>query len=334
MTRPSLQKIAVFSVVAILWLSTNLGSSALANEMHSFLSLWTDYGARDTIYAFVTDVTDETSVNYVPSSDRIAVFDNDGTLWTEQPCFIQESFVIDHAPNSGENPPACLSERPGETGLAQLALMDIEAQGKITTDEFKRDAYTFLTTADFQGTGHAPIEMTFSPMVQLLDYLRDNGFDIYICSGGGMDFVRSFAEDAYGIPPQNIVGSSFVTTFQITESGEPVLYQIPLPVWPIANYGGKPYGGKPEGIEHYIGKKPIMTVGNSDGDIAMLQYTDDGNGHDLMLLVDHNDVREFPYSDNPDRLIYTADAALEAAANNHWTVISMKDDFAEVYDWQ
>lgn len=323
----------LLSFACIIWLSTILCPPALANEP-SPLSLWEDTDTRAEIFNFVADVTNPTSVNYVEPKDRIAVFDNDGTLWTEQPCFIQESFVIANDPNSADDPIACLDERPPEgTGLAELGLADINAHEGTTTDEFKQNAYTFLTTADFQGTGHPPIEMAFAPMLQLLDYLRTNDFDIYICSGGGIDFIRSFAEDAYGIPPQNVVGSSFGTTFQINENGDPVLVRVPFPVWPVTNYGGKPYGGKPEGIEHYIGKKPIMTVGNSDGDIAMMEYTDDGKGRHLMMLVDHNDVREFPYSDDPESLIYTADEALDAASTNNWTVISMKEDFTRVFAW-
>ncbi len=286
------------------------------------LSSWQDGAIKTTIIDFVADVTDPNNVNFVDPDDRIAVFDNDGTLWSEKPCYFQESFIFYRQGSSANCLPEELGQETAPLTIEELILTDAQLNGGITTDQYIQEAKAFLNTANHPDFHRPYVELTFQPMVEFLDYLRDNGFQVYICSGGGIDFIRSFAEEAYGIPPQNVIGSAILSKFEI-QDGNPVLVRVPLPVWPINDKAGKPVG-----LERYLGKRPIVAVGNSTGDLQMLQYTDDGQGQDLMMLVHHDDPnREYQYDEG-------AEEALTKAAVRGWSIISMKDDFIKVFAWE
>lgn len=305
----------------LFWISAMSCPQAIADAL-SPLPSWQEGAIKTTIIDFVTDVTDPNNVNFVDPDDRIAVFDNDGTLWSEKPCYFQESFIL-HRQGSYAN---CFPEELGQETAPlteeELIFTDTQLNYGITTDQYIQEANGFLNTANHPDFHRPYVELTFQPMVELLQYLRDNGFQVYICSGGGIDFIRSFAEEAYGIPPQNVIGSAILSKFEIQE-GNPVLVRVPLPVLPINNNAGKPVG-----LERYLGKRPIMAVGNSTGDLQMLQYTDDGQGQDLMMLVHHDDPnREYQYDEG-------AEDALQEAAQRGWSVISMKDDFIKVFAWE
>ncbi|MBO1347732.1 MAG: haloacid dehalogenase-like hydrolase [Hormoscilla sp. GUM202] len=215
-----------------------------------------------------------------------------------------------------------------------------------TTEDYIAAAREFVTTQDSAEFGSPYVDLIYKPMVELLDYLRDNQFQIYICSGGEIDFMRSFAEEYYGIPPQNIIGSALTTKFDDENHDPPVLVRDKVLVQPVNDEGGKPVG-----IERYVGKKPIMAVGNSNGDLQMLQYTDDGEGPSLMMLVRHNDEDREHYQeadtgvdcsvnddDNPDNDVDDlpgsychVNEVLDEAAKQGWSLIGVKDDFEKVF---
>ncbi len=277
------------------------------------LSFWNEGNTKQEIMDFVGDITNPESTNFVDPSDRIAVFDNDGTLLLEKPCFFEEAFFVYQQGSSSY----CLTEEKE----IDVAVKDIEINQGLTTDQYKQKARNFLETQLHPDLGVPYIQLTYKPMVQLLDYLRENQFQIYISSGAEIDFIRSFAEDAYQIPPKHTIGTSFVSKFEIQEDGKPVIIRLGIPLLPLNNYAGKAVG-----IQRYIGKKPILTVGNGNNDVAMLQYTDDGEGRDLMMLVHHDDGdREYQYDEGAETL-------LAEAEKRGWIVISVKNDFKQVFE--
>jgi len=274
---------------------------------------WNPGATKQTIFDFVQEVTNPNSDNYVRPSDRIAMFDNDGTLWTEKPTTIQRLFILDQLGNP-------LPDFKELASLSQkdVILDDLQLHG-MTTEYYQQKAREFLDNSKHPDFGVPYIKVTYQPMVELVNYLTSNDFKVYICSGGGIDFIRSYAEDAYGIAPENLIGSSIQTEFITKDDGSHVLVRKPELVEPINSKGGKVVG-----IERYIGKKPIMTVGNSDGDLEMLQYTDEQEGPALMMLVHHDDPREYVYDTGAENALQEADA-------RGWTVISMKKDFVTVF---
>ncbi|AOX04228.1 hypothetical protein BJP34_09930 [Moorena producens PAL-8-15-08-1] len=244
-----------------------------AADFESLLVSWNDGPTKTKIVNFVDNV-----INTVDPSDRIAVFDNDGTLWTEKPDYIQVSFIEYYR---GINP------------SVNLETPDCSTEPQITPEQYKQEARQFLDTQNHPYLGFQYIQLTFKPMVELVNYLQSNDFKVYISSGGGTDFIRSFAEDAYGIPPENIIGTTTKAEYCDPENdGTFVLLKTKILVEPI-NDGKR----KPVGIDRYIGKKPIMAVGNSSGDLQMLDYTDDHIGPALMMLLHHDDTRECPYAE-------------------------------------
>lgn len=299
-----------------------MSSSAAIAANSSPLPSWQPGEVKNTILDFVADVTNTQSPHFVEVGDRIAVFDNDGTLWSEKPCYFQESFILYRQGSTDTCFPKSVKQDLRPLTEEEKILMDVQFNGAITTEHYKQEAHEFLTTVNQVDFNRPYVELTFQPLLELLDYLRENDFKVYICSGGGIDFIRSFAEEAYGIPPENVIGSAILSKFVIQE-GNPVLVRLPIPVLPVNNQAGKPVG-----IERYIGKRPIMAVGNSTGDLEMLQYTDDGQGRDLMMLVHHDDPdREYQYDKG-------AEEALVEAAVRGWSVISMKNDFSQVFPWE
>lgn len=299
------------------------------------LTLWTDAGARTAIESFVASVTDPASADFVPAAERIAVFDNDGTLWAEQPAYFQMIFALELMRDTAENDPDLAAQEPYRTllaeGLAGLSDVDphsllgplIAAHGGMTADVFTAMAADWLATATHPSSGRRYAEMTYAPMVELLEYLRAHDFETWIVSGGGVEFIRVFSEDAYGIPPQQVIGSRVKSEFEMTDAG-PVINRLPE----LEFLDDGP--GKPVAINHFIGRRPIIAGGNSDGDLQMLQYSDDGSGPALAIYVHHDDAeREWAY--DRDSAVGRLDAGLDEAAARGWTVVSMRNDWTTIF---
>jgi len=302
------------------------------------LPSWNEGDARAAILDFVSRVTDEGGAEFVPEPERIAVFDNDGTLWSEQPAYFQLFFAIDRVKAMAADHPEWKTTQPfqavleddmealaasGEHGLLELVLA---THAEMTTDEFAEVASAWIAEARHPTTGRPFTEMVYQPMLELLEYLRANGFKTFIVSGGGIEFMRPWTEAVYGIPPEQVVGSSVKTVFEMTDDG-PVLRRLPEMDF-IDDKAGKPVG-----INSHIGRRPIAAFGNSDGDLQMLQYTAAGDGARFMLYVHHDDAeREWAY--DRESHIGRLDKGLDEAAANGWTVVSMKNDWKQVFPGQ
>jgi phosphoglycolate phosphatase-like HAD superfamily hydrolase len=299
------------------------------------LASWNDCKAKQAILDFVAKVTKQGSPDFVPVADRIAVFDNDGTLWSEQPMYNQLAFALDRvqalAPRHPEwqmtEPFASLLKGDLKNALAggQKALLEIVAatHAGMTTEEFEKTVREWLATARHPKTGRPYTEMVYLPMLELLAYLREHGFKTYIVSGGGVEFMRPWTEKVYGIPPEQVIGSSIKTRFE-KRGGKPVL--VRLPELFFMDDGD----GKPVAIQNFIGRRPIFAFGNSDGDLQMLEWTAAGAGPRFMGLVHHTDAaREWAYDRNSS--FGRLDHALVAAQANGWTVVEMKADWKRVF---
>ncbi|MGC3961633.1 MAG: HAD family hydrolase [Verrucomicrobiota bacterium] len=299
------------------------------------LPSWHDTAPKQAIVAFVEKVTKEGSPDFVPVAERIATFDNDGTLWAEQPFYFQLRFALDrvkalapqHPEWKNKSPFNKLLSTPKEENVAvsEQELMEIVmvAHSGLTTEAFEQTVKDWIATAKHPKTGKLYTEMVYQPMLELLAYLRANGFKTFIVSGGGIEFMRPWTEKVYGIPPEQVIGSSGKLKFEMRE-GKPVLVKLPE----INLVNDKE--GKPVGIQQHIGRRPIAAFGNSDGDLQMLQWTMAGSGVRLALLVHHDDaVREWAY-DRESR-IGTLDKAWDEATAKGWTVVSMKDDWNAIF---
>ncbi len=299
------------------------------------LPSWNGGPAKQSIVAFVEKVTKAGSPEFVAPAERIATFDNDGCLWAEQPMYVQLRFALDRvkalAPQHPEwktKPPfSKLLSTPKEEQVAvtEQELMEIvmATHAGMTTEEFEQIVTDWITTAKHPKTGRLYTEMVYQPMLEVLAYLRANGFKTFIVSGGGIEFMRPWAERVYGIPPEQVVGSSGKTKYEVRE-GKPVLVRLPE----INFIDDK--AGKPVGIQMHIGRRPVMAFGNSDGDLQMLQWTAAGSGPRFCLYVHHTDaVREWAY----DRTSHIGqlDKGLDEAAAKGWTVVSMKDDWKTIF---
>jgi phosphoglycolate phosphatase-like HAD superfamily hydrolase len=267
--------------------------------------------------------------------ERVAVFDNDGTLWSEKPLPVQLYFALDrvkalssqHPEWKTQEPFASLLKGDMKTAAAggEHALMELmmATHTGMTTVDFEKIVQDWIATAKNPATGKRFLDMTYQPMLELLAYLRANGFRNYIVSGGGIEFMRAWAEKAYGVPPEQVIGSSAMTKFELRD-GQPVIMRLPE-----LNFVDDK-GGKPVGINQHIGRRPIAAFGNSDGDLQMLQYTCAGSGARFCLYVHHTDAkREFAY-DRTDRLA-KLDQGLDEASTKGWTVVSMKDDWKTIF---
>jgi len=299
------------------------------------LPSWNEGVAKQSIIDFVARVTDEAAPDFVPVPERIATFDNDGTLWAEQPMYFQLFFAIDRVKTLAPEHPEWASQQPfqavlegdmealaasGEHGLLELVMA---THAGMTTQEFEGIVTEWLVTAKHPMTGRAFTEMVYQPMLELLDYLRANDFKTFIVSGGGIEFMRPWTEAVYGIPPDQVVGSSIKTRFEMRGHG-PVLVRLPE----INFIDDK--ADKPVAIWRYIGQRPIAAFGNSDGDLQMLQWTAAGDGTRFMLYVHHDDAdREWAY--DRESHIGRLDKGLEEAEAGGWTVVSMKDDWAGIF---
>jgi len=299
------------------------------------LPSWNDTAPKKAITAFVERVTKPGSPDFVPGPERIAVFDNDGTLWAEQPMYVQVRFALDRvkalAPQYPEwktKPPfsKLLSTPKEETvAVSEQELMEIvmAAHAGMTTEEFSKIVSDWIATAKHPKTGKLYTEMVYQPMLELLAYLRANGFKTFIVSGGGIEFMRPWAEKVYGIPPEQVIGSSGKLKF-VMVGDKPVLMKLPE----INFIDDK--AGKPVGIQQHIGRRPLAAFGNSDGDLEMLQWTTAGNGARFALIVHHTDAeREWAY----DRTSHIGklDKGLDEAKTKGWTVVSMKEDWKTVF---
>lgn len=299
------------------------------------LPSWNDGPARDSIVSFVTEARTPDSHGHIPKAERIAVFDNDGTLWAEQPAYFQLFFAMDRVRDLAPQHPEWRTQQPfravlendlaalaasGEHGAAQLIMA---THAGLTTDEFATVVRDWVNTARHPTTGRPYTEMVYQPMLELLKYMRKHGFKTYIVSGGGLEFMRVFAEEVYGIPPEQVIGSSIRTEFVMTDAG-PVIRRLPE----IDFIDDK--AGKPLAINRHIGRRPAAAFGNSDGDLQMLQWTIAGDGPRLGVLIRHTDAdREWAY--DRDSHIGRLDRALDEAAARGWLVVDMKQDWNRIF---
>jgi phosphoglycolate phosphatase-like HAD superfamily hydrolase len=299
------------------------------------LPSWNDGAARQSIVAFVAKVTQEGTGGYVPPAERIAVFDNDGTLWSEQPVYVQLAFALDRAKALAPQHPEWKTQEPfasllkgdvsgalagGEKAIAQIIMA---THAGTTTEEFATIVQDWLGTARHPVTGRPYTGMVYQPMLEVLAYLRANGFTTFIVSGGGIEFMRPWTEQVYGIPPEQVVGSSIKTKYELRD-GRPVLVRLPE-----LNFIDDK-AGKPVGIQQHIGRRPILAFGNSDGDFEMLEWTTAGDGARLGVIVHHDDAaREYGYDRKSH--IGRLDRGLDEAGTRGWVVVSMMDDWRAIY---
>ena len=299
------------------------------------LPSWNEGATKASIVDFVARVTNADGEDYVVPEKRIATFDNDGTLWSEQPYYFQVDFALDQIKALAPQHPEWLGKEPFKSvlagdlksvlagGLPAIVELVIATHSGMTTEEFDTVAREWLATKRHKKTNRLFTEMIFQPMLELLAYLRANGFKTFIVSGGGIEFMRAFAEIAYGVPPEQVIGSSGKLAFEV-RSGEPVLIKL----GEIAVIDDK--SEKPAVIQNHIGRRPIASFGNSDGDLAMLQWTAAGKGARFAMLVHHTDeVREWAY--DRKSAIGQLDKALDEASDKGWTVADMKRDWARIF---
>ncbi len=321
--------LVVAALIGALVFSTVLSHAAEA------LPSWNDGQSKQSIEAFVERVTKEGSADFVPAPERIATFDNDGTLWAEQPMYFQLIFALDRVKTLAPQHPEWQTQEPfasllkgdvkaalagGEPAIMQIVMA---THAGMTTEEFDKIVNGWIATARHPVTKRLYTEMVYQPMLELLAYLRANEFKTFIVSGGGIDFMRPWVEKVYGIPPEQVIGSSGKTEFQMRE-GTPVLMRLPE----INFIDDK--AGKPVGIHNHIGRRPIAAFGNSDGDLQMLQWIMAGKGTRFALIVHHTDAeREWAYDRKSS--IGHLDKALDEAQAKGWTVVDMKADWNRVF---
>lgn len=301
------------------------------------LPSWNDTGPKKAIVEFVEKVTKQGSADFVPVPERIATFDNDGTLWAEQPAYFQLFFAIDRIKALAPKHPEWKTKEPfasvlkgdmkglaasGEKGLLQLIAV---THAGMTTDEFEQVVNDWVVNAKHPKTGKPFTEMVYQPMLELMAYLRDNGFKTFIVSGGGIEFMRPWTERIYGIPPEQVVGSMAGLKYEM-RGNVPVITKLPTLIL------NDDKDGKPVGIQRNIGRRPIAAFGNSDGDLQMLQWTTAGSGARFALYVHHTDAeREWAYDRKSH--IGKLDKGLDEAAAKGWTVVDMKNDWKKIYPW-
>jgi phosphoserine phosphatase len=299
------------------------------------LPSWNEGAARQAIVNFVERTTDPASSDYVAPAERIAVFDNDGTLWSEQPMYFQLLFALDRVRATADDHPEWRSTEPfrailednrealAAIGMHELIEIVMATHSGLTSDEFDAIVSDWLSSATHPRLGVRYTDLAYQPMLELLTYLRESDFKTFIVSGGGIDFMRPFTERVYGIPPEQVVGSAIELEFTM-ENGVPTLRKTPG--MNFVDDGP----GKPVGIRRFIGRRPIFAAGNSDGDLQMLQYTAPGDRTAFGLVVHHDDGdREWAY--DRDSHVGRLDVALTEAPERGWTVISMKNDWSKIF---
>jgi len=318
--------------VAILGLCAAAWSVQAADDP---LPSWNDGAAKSAIVDFVDAVSSEDGADYVAPADRIATFDNDGTLWVEQPYYTQLAFALDRIRALAPEHPEWRAQQPFKavldndvealkaSGIKGVMKLVIASHAGMTTAEFETIVEDWIASSEHPKFARPYTELVYQPMLELLAYLRDSGFKTFIVSGGGAEFMRPWTEQVYGIPPEQVVGSTIATEFAL-QDGVPVLRR--RPEMDFLDDGP----GKPVAINKFIGRRPIFAAGNSDGDLQMLQWTTGTDGRRLGLIVHHDDAeREFAY--DRDSQIGRLDKALDAAESEGWVVVSMKDDWQTVF---
>jgi len=299
------------------------------------LPSWNDTAPKQAIVEFVDRVTDRGSSDFVPGNERIAVFDNDGTLWSEQPLYFQALFIMDRIRALAPSHPEWQEQEPfasvlrgdmatalagGEHALIEMAMA---THADTTTEEFRQVVADWIATSRHPTSGRPYTGMVYQPMLEILDYLREKGFRTFVVSGGGVDFMRAWAEEVYGIPPEQVIGSRFAMEYELRD-GQPVLVRTPK----LAFINDK--SGKPIGIEERIGRRPLMAFGNSDGDFEMLDWTTSGPGPGFALLVHHTDGdREWAY--DRDSSIGRLARGIDEAPAKGWIIVDMKNDWRVVH---
>jgi phosphoglycolate phosphatase-like HAD superfamily hydrolase len=328
------RRTASFSMTVLLSLAL-LSAVAYAQDP---LPSWSDGKAKQAIVAFVAKVTQEGTPDFVPPAERIATFDNDGTLWAEQPLYFQLLFALDRVKALAPQHPEWQDKEPfasllkgdvkGALAGGERAMLDIimVTHAGMSTEEFEQIVQKWIATATHPVTKRPYTEMVYQPMREVLAYLRANGFKTFIVSGGGIEFMRPWVERVYGVPPEQVIGSNIKTQFEWRD-GKPVLMRLPE-----VNFIDDKTG-KPVGINAYIGRRPIAAFGNSDGDLEMLQWTTAVRGPRLALIVHHTDAeREWAY--DRTSAIGRLDKALDAAQARGWTVVSMQDDWKRIFPFE
>ncbi|MCO6455445.1 MAG: haloacid dehalogenase-like hydrolase [Pirellulaceae bacterium] len=299
------------------------------------LPSWNDHAAKKAIIAFAESVTTNGSPDFLPPDERIATFDNDGTLWSEQPMYFQLAFAVDRVKGLAPKHPEWKDRQPfkgvleGDLkavlagGNRSLAEIVAATHAGMTTEDFAQIVTKWINTARHPSTGRLYREMVYQPMLELLAYLRAKGFKTFIVSGGGIEFMRPWSAPTYGIPPEQVVGSSIKTQWEMRD-GKPVLVRLPE----IDFIDDKE--GKPVGIHSHIGRRPIFAAGNSDGDLQMLQWTTVGRRPSFGMIVRHTDAeREWAY--DRDSHVGQLDQALDEAGQRGWTIVDMKKDWKTIY---
>lgn len=317
------------------WLFALLLALPLLSQAEDSLPSWNDGPSRQAIVAFVDAVTQQGGPDYVPPAERIAVFDNDGTLWSEQPMYFQVLFALEEVKRLAPQHPEWKTQQPfkavlendqktlAESGMKGILEIVAATHSGMSTEEFIGNARSWLASARHPRSQKPYTEMVFQPMLELLGYLRANGFKTYIVSGGEVAFMRAFAEEVYGIPPEQVIGTTLGSKFE-DRDGNLSIQRLPKLVH---NDDGP---GKPESIDSIIGRRPILAFGNSDGDLQMLQWTTAGKGKRLAALVHHTDAkREWAY--DRQSKVGRLDKALDEAKGKNWVVVDMATEWKRIY---
>lgn len=332
-----MQGIKYYLVVIATTLTFIIGLTSMNLAQTDTLPSWNNGQVKESIIKFVTGVTTQGSPDFVPVAERIAVFDNDGTLWSEKPFYNQFAFIVDRVKEMAPQHPEWREQQPfkailegdketlAASGMEGLLQLTMATHAGMTTAEFTEIVKDWIGKAQHPRFNRLYTQMVYQPMLELLTYLRSNGFKTYIVSGGGIDFMRPWTEKVYGIPPEQVIGSSIKTKFEIRE-GKPVLVRQAE----IDFIDDKE--GKPVGINKFIGRRPILAFGNSDGDLEMLQWTEVGDGSTMMAIIHHTDgEREWEYDRNS--LVGKLDKALDIARSQGWLIVDMKKDWRQVFSF-
>ncbi len=337
-----------FRVVALLAIGLFLSSTGQASAQQAAadpLPSWNEGAAKKAILEFVRVTTTQDSSKFVPPAERIATFDQDGTLWVEHPLYTQVVYCLERVPALVKAKPELKDKEPFKTvmsgdraAMAKLPMKDLEeilaaTLTGMSTEEFQAEVKKWLATATHPKFDRPYTSLTFQPMLEVFKYFRSNGYKTYIVTGGGQDFVRVYAEQVYGIPPEQVVGSMVGTTYTYDKEGKPVLIKEPKLLL------NDDKAGKPEGIHLVIGRRPYAAFGNTAGDQQMLEYTTAGSGARLGMLLLHNDAkREYAYGPAdglPETKVGAFSQSLyDEAKKKGWTVISMKDDWKRVFAFE
>jgi len=336
--RTNINRLILFVILLTVFISACSVNTGSKESVKDPLPSWNEGRTKSSIVNFVIEITDKNSDGFVEVKDRIAVFDNDGNLWSEKPVYFQMLFAIERLKLLAPEHPEWETEQPfksilendmetfmsfGEHGILELVMA---THAGSTTVDFEKSVKEWLSTARHPRFDKPYTDLVYQPMLELISYLQMNDFKTFIVSGGGIEFMRPWVEEVYGIPRDQVVGSSIKTEFKFKD-GEPIIMGLPE----VDFINDKE--GKPIGINKFIGRIPLFCSGNSDGDLAMMQYTSSGTGNRFMLYLHHTDsVREWAYDRNSS--VGRLDKGLDEANEKGWTVINMKDDWKVIYPFE